>query len=83
MLVVVLLASDAGGVGGERAAAGLLPRCEGGSQTLPADHTGHTADGSGAERHQANARQDLLSAASNGGTSWSVSAHVKRLLLLL
>lgn len=56
-------ASDAGGIGGERAAAGLLPRCEGGSQTLPADHTGHTADGPGAEGHQANAGEDLLSAA--------------------
>lgn len=56
-------ASDAGGVGGERAAAGLLSGCEGGSQTLPADHTGHTEDGPGAEGQEANAGQDLLSAA--------------------
>lgn len=59
----LVVPSDAGRVGGERATAGLLPCCEGGSQTLPADHTGHTADGSGAEGHQANAGEDLLCAA--------------------
>ena len=64
--------SDDRGVGRERAAAGLLPRGEGGSQTHPADHTSHPAAGSRAEGHQAHPGQGLLSPDGHGGTCSAV-----------
>ncbi len=72
-----LSASDDWGVGWERAAAGLLPRSEGGSQTHPADHTGHPAAGARTEGHQAHPGQGLLSPDWHGGTCSEVRPLMK------
>lgn len=68
--------SDDRGVGRERAAAGLLPCSEGGSQTHSADHTGHPAAGAGAEDHQANAGEDVLCSHGDGGTRAAVRSKI-------
>lgn len=72
-----LCVSDDWGVGWERATAGLLPRREGGSQTHPADHTGHPAAGARTECHQAHSGQGLLSPDWHGGACSAVRPLMK------